>query len=54
VRTEIEQAIAESFVTSFRVAMLTAAGLALASALTAWVMIEGKRLATTSVSAAIE
>jgi hypothetical protein len=51
VRAEIEQAIAESFVTSFRVAMVTAAGLALASALTASVMIGGKRSATTAAPA---
>ena len=36
----IQQAIAESFVTGFRVVMLIAAGLALTSALSAWLLIE--------------
>jgi hypothetical protein len=36
----IQQAIAESFVTGFRVVMLIAAGLALASALSALLLIE--------------
>lgn len=36
----LQQAIAESFVTGFRVVMLIAAGLALASALSAWLLIE--------------
>jgi MFS family permease len=38
----IEQAVADSFVSGFRVVMLVSAGLALASGLSAWVMIEGK------------
>ncbi len=41
VREALEQAIAESFVYSFRLVMLVAAGLALAGALTAFLMIEG-------------
>ncbi len=36
----LQQAIAESFVTGFRVGMLIAAGLALASALSALLLIE--------------
>ena len=39
----LQQAINESFVTSFRVAMLSASGLALASALSALLLIEGKK-----------
>jgi EmrB/QacA subfamily drug resistance transporter len=54
VRAALEQAISESFVASFRVAMLIAAGLALASALTASLTIEGKRLASRSVSPVVE
>jgi EmrB/QacA subfamily drug resistance transporter len=54
VAADIEQAIAESFVTGFRMAMLIAAGLALASALTASAMIEGKRPATTAAPAVVE
>ena len=54
VRVALEQAISESFVASFRVAMLIAAGLALASALTASLTIEGKRLASRSVSPVVE
>lgn len=38
----IQQAISESFVTSFRVIMLVAAGLALVSALSSFLLIEGK------------
>ncbi len=38
----LEQAIAESFVASFRLVMLIAAGLALASALSALLMIQAK------------
>jgi MFS family permease len=53
-RAALEQAISESFVASFRVAMLIAAGLALASALTASLTIEGKRLASRSVSPVVE
>ena len=39
----LQQAINEAFVTSFRVAMLIASGLALASALSALLLIEGKK-----------
>ena len=42
-RVELKKAIAESFVYGFRVVMTAAATLALASALTAFMMIEGKR-----------
>ena len=42
----LERAIAESFVASFRVVMLIAATLAVASALSAWLLIEGKGLGT--------
>jgi anti-sigma factor RsiW len=42
-RRVLEQALDESFVRSFRVAMLTAAGLALVGALCAGLMIEGPR-----------
>ena len=38
----IERSIAESFVNAFRVAMLIASGLALAAALSAWLLIESK------------
>jgi len=38
----VERAVAESFVTGFRVAMFVAAGLALVSSLAAAIMIEGK------------
>jgi hypothetical protein len=41
-RSAVEQAIADSFVSAFRVVMLMSAGLALLSGLSAWVMIEGK------------
>ena len=41
-RAAIEQAVADSFVSAFRVVMLLSAGLALASGLSAWLMIEGK------------
>ena len=43
-RVRDEQAIAESFVYSFRLVMLVAAGLALAGAVTAFLTIEGKGL----------
>jgi EmrB/QacA subfamily drug resistance transporter len=42
-RAALETAISESFLAGFRLAMFIAAGLALASALTASFMIEGKR-----------
>src|ERR1041384_869977 len=41
-RDELRKAINESFVYGFRVVMITAVGMALASALSAFVMIEGK------------
>jgi EmrB/QacA subfamily drug resistance transporter len=41
-RAAIKQAVVDSFVSGFRVVMLVSAGLALASGLSAWVMIEGK------------
>lgn len=41
-REKLRQAIGESFVFGFRVVMIVAAGLALASALSAYMMIEGK------------
>jgi EmrB/QacA subfamily drug resistance transporter len=44
----VERAIDEAFVTGFRVAMLIAAGLALASAVVAGIMIEGKGRAVES------
>lgn len=40
---DLRKAIDESFVAGFRLAMLAGAGLALASALVAWLMIEGER-----------
>ncbi len=39
----IKQAINESFVAGFRLVMLVASGLALASAACAWLLIGGKR-----------
>ena len=41
-RAAIQQAVADSFVSGFRMVMLMSAGLALASGLSAWAMIEGK------------
>jgi hypothetical protein len=41
----LARALAEAFVSSFRVMMLTAAGLALVSALCAWLTIGGERTA---------
>ena len=41
-REALEHAVAESFMVGFRLVMLIAAGLALASALSAWLVIEGK------------
>ena len=43
VRAALERAVDESFVDSFRLVMLISAGLALAGAVSAWLMIEGKR-----------
>ena len=40
-QTALEEAIADSFVDSFRLIMLIAAALALTSALIGWLMIEG-------------
>jgi EmrB/QacA subfamily drug resistance transporter len=42
VAADVEQAVAESFVAGFRVAMVTAAGLAMASAVASALIIEGK------------
>lgn len=50
----LERAISESFVAGFRLAMLIAAGLALASALAAAFMIEGQRPVSRPVPAAAE
>ena len=44
----VETALAQSFVASFRVAMLIAAGLALMSAVAAGILIEGKGRAVRS------
>ena len=41
-RGEVARAIDEAFVTGFRAVMLLGAGLALASAVVAWLLIEGK------------
>jgi hypothetical protein len=43
VRAMLKQAIDESFVSGFRVVLLICAGLALASALVSWLMIDGKK-----------
>lgn len=42
-RKTLERAVGDSFVFGFRVVMLMAAGLALASGLSAWLMIDGKK-----------
>ncbi len=42
-RTAVQQAISESFITSFRVVMLSAAALALCSSLSSLLLIEGKK-----------
>ncbi|HEX9130712.1 MAG TPA: MFS transporter, partial [Ktedonobacteraceae bacterium] len=42
-RTAVQQAIAESFITSFRVVMLSGAALALCSSLSSLLLIEGKK-----------
>ncbi len=47
-RPALERAVADSFVFGFRVVMVMGAGLALASGLSAWVMIGGKTLAAKS------
>jgi hypothetical protein len=44
VQTALKQAIDESFVSAFRLVSLLAAALALLSALSAWLLIEGKQL----------
>jgi hypothetical protein len=41
-REQLDRTINESFVSSFRLVMVIAAGLALSSAITAWWLIEGK------------
>ena len=41
-RQEVRQSINASFVAGFRIVMLTASGLALLSAATAWLLIENK------------
>ncbi|HET6884755.1 MAG TPA: hypothetical protein VFH32_00945, partial [Rubrobacteraceae bacterium] len=46
--TAVERAVDEAFVASFRIAMLVAAGLALASAVAAGILIEGKGQAVRS------
>jgi EmrB/QacA subfamily drug resistance transporter len=46
-RTTLERAIDEAFVEGFRRAMVMAAALALASALSAWLLIDGKAAAST-------
>jgi hypothetical protein len=48
VQTALERAIAESFVAGFRVVMLIASALAVASALSALLLIEGKSVGSTS------
>jgi len=50
-KNSLEQAIAESFVTGFRVVMLIGAGLALASSLTALILIEGKKQSSSAKKA---
>jgi MFS transporter len=42
-RTAVQQAISESFITSFRVVMLIASGLAVCSSLSSLLLIEGKK-----------
>jgi EmrB/QacA subfamily drug resistance transporter len=42
-RTQLQDSIDESFVAGFRLVMLTGAGLAFASAISAWLMVEGKK-----------
>ncbi|MFQ6024119.1 MAG: MFS transporter [Acidiferrobacterales bacterium] len=44
IKHSLERAIADSFLVGFRLAMLVAAGLALASTLTAWLLIESRPL----------
>ena len=43
VQVALKRAIGESFVSSFRLVSLICAGLALASALSAWRLVEGKK-----------
>lgn len=42
-RRQIEQAISDSFISGFRLIMLIGAGLAITSALSTWLLIEGKK-----------
>jgi EmrB/QacA subfamily drug resistance transporter len=42
-RSQLQQAVADSFISGFRLIMFIAAGLALTSALSSWMMIEGKQ-----------
>ena len=51
-RAALELAIANSFVDSFRLVMFIATGLALASALTGWLMIEGRPSTNAQIVAA--
>jgi EmrB/QacA subfamily drug resistance transporter len=51
VQTVLKQAIDESFVSAFRLVSLLAAALALLSALSAWLLIEGKQLEQAGSSA---
>lgn len=44
-RTALKSAISEAFVSGFRVVMMIAVGLALLSAASAWLLIEGKKVA---------
>lgn len=48
VRTQLKQAIDQSFVNSFRVVVLICAGLSLASAIAAGLLVEGKQIKRTS------
>jgi len=43
-RSALKKAVAESFIAGFRLVMLVAAGLAVASALTAWILIEPQHM----------
>ena len=42
-RQTVQTAISDSFISGFRVVMLIATGLALASALSSWVLIQGRK-----------
>lgn len=43
IRSQLRRAVADSFISGFRLIMFTAAGLALTSALSSWMVIEGKQ-----------